>query len=142
MDFVYFLFSSRLHAELMGFRFSVCFLLLLFAFCFRSFFAFVFAPPAVLGLGAGFLFANSLFYKSLQAFFELSIKCYGFCNTPTEKPPQRTDIEPCTPSSSGWWLDSNPRKQKKSVSRANRFRKGGGAAAECVTARVRSQSWF
>ena len=106
MDFVYFLFSSRLHAELMGFRLSVCVLLLFYAFCFRSFFAFVFAPPAVLGLGAGFLFANSLFYKSLQAFFELGIKCYGFCNTPTEKPPQRTDIEPCTPSSSGWWLDS------------------------------------
>ena len=137
MDFVYFLFSSRLHKELMGFRLSVCFLLLLYAFCFRSFFA----PPVVLGLGAGFLFANSLFYKYLQAFFEFGIKCYGFCNTLTRKPPQRTDIEPRTLSSSGWWLDSNPRKQKKSVSRANRFRKDG-AAAECVTARVRSQSWF
>ena len=102
MDFVYFLFSSRLHAELIGFSF-VC---LLFAFALFS------RRRPSLGLGAGFLFANSLFYKSLQAFFELGIKCYGFCNTPTEKPTQRTDIEPCTPSSSGWWLDSNPRKQK------------------------------
>ena len=106
MDFVYFLFSSRLHAELMGFRLSVCCLFLLYAFWFRSFFAFVFAPPAVLGSAQVFLFANSLFYKSLQAFFELGIECYGFCNTPTEKPPQRTDIELCTPSSSGLGLDS------------------------------------
>ena len=116
MDFVYFLFSSRLHAELMGFRLSVCFLLLflLFAFCFRSFFAFFSlcfrAAGHFWGSAQVFLFANSLFYKSLQAFFELGIKCYGFCNTPTEKSPQRTDIKPCTPSSSGWWLDSKPYK--------------------------------
>ena len=104
MDFVYFLFSSRLHAELIGFSFVCLRFAFVFALCVLL--SLFFAPPVVLGLGAGFLFANSLFYKSLQAFFELSIKCYGFCNTPTEKPPQRTDIEPRTPSSSGWWLDS------------------------------------
>ena len=114
MDFVYFLFSSRLHAELMGFRLSVCFslLFLFYAFCFRFFSLLFSRRRPFLGSAQVFLFANSLFYKSLQAFFELDIKCYGFCNTLTGKPPQRTDIEPCMPSSSGWWLDSNPRKQK------------------------------
>ena len=56
MDFVYFLFSSRLHQELMGFR------LFVFVFCLR-------APLAILGLGAGFLFANLLIYNSLRVFF-------------------------------------------------------------------------
>ena len=44
MDFVYFLFSSRLHQELMGFRF-VCFSVWLF-FCLVA--------PLALGPGAGF----------------------------------------------------------------------------------------
>ena len=91
MDFVYFLFSSRLHQELMGFRF-VCFSVWL---C-RS----PWGPAQV------FLFANQLICKSLRVFFKLGNKCYGFCNTPTEKPPQRADIEPRTPPSSGMGLDS------------------------------------
>ena len=66
MDFVYFLFSSRLHQELMGFRF-VCFSVWL---C-RS----PWGPAQV------FLFANQLICKSLRAFFKLGNKRYGFCNT-------------------------------------------------------------
>ena len=62
MDFVYFLFSSRLHAELMGFRLSVCFCFCFMRFAFALFFAFVFAPPAVIG--------------ARRRFFCLLIRCF------------------------------------------------------------------
>ena len=138
MDFVYFLFSSRLHAELMGFRLSVCVLFLFYAFCFR----FCFRATGRFGARRRFFCLLIRCFINLYKRFSSSVSSVTDFATP--RPENRRKelilslVRPRVRVGGSTRTLANKKNRSAELTDFGRV----GAAAECVTARVRSQSWF